>query len=89
MPQPEGRASLPGESDGTRERTLSFSAVCMPLHGEMCGEFLNMLSTFNRNALDSTLGRRFGPFGVHQLTLPRENCKLCVKKPSSRLNFLR
>ena len=29
-----------------------------------------MLTTFHRNALDSTLGRWLGPFGVHQVTVP-------------------
>ena len=33
-------------------------------------EFLNMLTTFHRNALDSTVGRWLGPFGVHQVTVP-------------------
>ena len=33
-------------------------------------EFLNMLTTFHRSALDSTLGRWLGPFGVHQVTVP-------------------
>ena len=29
-----------------------------------------MLTTFHRNALDSTLGGWLGPFGVHQVTVP-------------------
>ena len=29
-----------------------------------------MLTTFHRNALDSTLGRWLGPCGVHQVTVP-------------------
>ena len=29
-----------------------------------------MLTTFHRNALDSTLGQWLGPFGVHQVTVP-------------------
>ena len=30
-----------------------------------------MLTTFHRNALDSTLGPWLGPFGVHQVTVPQ------------------
>ena len=33
-------------------------------------EFLNMLTTFHGNALDSTLARWLGPFGVPQVTVP-------------------